>query len=230
MTEAVLVRRIANAKGVAAQRICVERIEDIAELDLPDSVKERVRGCLNGALTVSVIEAAVRGELCTFVVERISHRRSLVVFGAGHVGQSVAAIGAMLGLDVSLVDDRPEFLAPDRMASRGIVPIVSSLSDIGNQVRFDRRAAVVIVTRGHQYDEAILRQVATHDVGYVGMIGSRKRVRAVLQELRKDRVAESFLASVKAPIGLEIGAKSPQEIAIAIHAEIIRHFNVVERA
>jgi xanthine dehydrogenase accessory factor len=111
------------------------------------------------------------------------------------------------------------------MMSPAIRPIASSLDHIDDAVVFHRDAAVVIVTRGHQYDEAILRQIAAHETGYVGMIGSKRRVLSIFQQLRKDGVPQSFLDTVKAPIGLNIGAKTPQEIAVAIHAEIIQHFN-----
>jgi xanthine dehydrogenase accessory factor len=84
----------------------------------------------------------------------------------------------------------------------------------------------VIVTRGHQFDESILRQVSSQSVGYVGMIGSKRRILGIFERLRRQGIDEQFLNKVKAPIGLSIGAKSPQEIAVAIHAEIIEYFSL----
>src|SRR5258708_4438702 len=186
MTDQLLIRRIDRVGSSRFRRLWITRTDDHALAEIPESVRQRLLDCYKGTASILVIEDGVGAERSTFVIERISKRRSLVVFGAGHVGQSVAAIGAILGLEVSLVDDRPEFLSPERMAAAGIMPVVSSLYDIENALQFDKRAAVVIVTRGHQFDEVILRQVAAHEVGYVGMIGSKRRVRAVFQELRKD--------------------------------------------
>jgi Xanthine and CO dehydrogenases maturation factor, XdhC/CoxF family len=131
----------------------------------------------------------------------------------------------MVGLEVTLIDDRQEFLVKGGLPDCDMRLLSVNFSDIENAIMLDRKSAVVIVTRGHQFDELILRQVANHEAGYVGMIGSKRRVAGVFRRLRQDGVSESFLSSVKAPIGLNIGAKSPQEIAVAVHAEIIKHFS-----
>lgn len=159
------------------------------------------------------------------VLERVTDRRSLLVFGAGHVGRSVALMGAMLGMDVCLIDDREDFLRGDAVPAQGIQVLCVGFEAIGDAVWMDEMSSVVIVTRGHQYDEVILKQLAGRRAGYIGMIGSRRRVEGIFRRLRVEGVEESFLRNVKAPIGLDIGAASPQEIAVSIHAEIINCFN-----
>jgi xanthine/CO dehydrogenase XdhC/CoxF family maturation factor len=167
-------------------------------------------------------------ETVRIVAERIKGRRCLFIFGAGHVGRSIALMGTMIGLEVALLDDRQEFLAKDKLPDCDIRLLSVDFNHIENSVKLSRGSAVVIVTRGHQYDETILKQIANYQIGYIGMIGSRRRVAGVFRRLRQEGVSESFLSSVKAPIGLEIGARSPQEIAVAVHAEIIKHFSGVD--
>ncbi|MEN3333695.1 MAG: xanthine dehydrogenase accessory factor [Blastocatellia bacterium] len=167
-------------------------------------------------------------EIVKIVAERIRGRRCLFIFGAGHVGRSIALMGTMIGLEIALIDDRQEFLAKDKLPDCDIRLLSVNFNHIGDSIMLNRESAVVIVTRGHQYDETILKQIANHEVGYIGMIGSRRRVAGVFRRLRQEGISESFLSSVKAPIGLEIGAKSPQEIAVAVHAEIIKHFSGID--
>ncbi|MFL6214264.1 MAG: XdhC family protein [Blastocatellia bacterium] len=148
-----------------------------------------------------------------------------MVFGAGHVGYSVAIMGAMIGLKVVLLDDREDFLRRAGLADSTIETLLIEFSKINRDISISRNSAVVIVTRGHQSDEEILRQIADFDPDYVGMIGSRRRVEGVFRRLRGQGVSDSFLRRVKAPIGLDIGARTPQEIAVSVHAEIIKHFS-----
>ena len=166
----------------------------------------------------------------TLVFERVTSGRSLVVFGAGHVGRSVALLGLMLGMDVFLVDDREDFLQEDLIPLEGIHRLKVRFDDLSSIVSLNKRTAVVIVTRGHQFDEQILMQLADYETGYIGMIGSKRRIEGIFRRLKSKGVSEMFLVSVKAPIGLEIGAASPQEIAVAIHAQIIKQFSGKEES
>jgi xanthine dehydrogenase accessory factor len=202
-------------------------IAGIAGFEASLGVREQLRRFVNSREDLLVIEADVTGfeNSLRVIVERPCGRRKLFVFGAGHVGRSIAMIGEMLGLDVMLLDDRQEFLNNQTIVDSSIRPCLVDFDKLGEGLGFERSAAVVIVTRGHQSDEAILKQVSGYEVAYVGMIGSRRRVAGVFKRLKQEGVSESFLASVKAPIGLDIGARSPQEIAVAIHAEIIKCFN-----
>ena len=155
----------------------------------------------------------------------IRPKASLVIFGAGHVGQAVALIGALAGYDVTVVDDREEFLSRSRLPDMEIRVTKCDFSDAVRDIKLTRRTAVVIVTRGHQYDEMCLRSVIGSEAGYIGMIGSKRRVFSVFAKLKQDGVPAEELELVHAPIGLSIGARSPQEIAVAIVAEVISFLN-----
>jgi xanthine/CO dehydrogenase XdhC/CoxF family maturation factor len=215
----------ARFSGVVTSVVTSEA--DIDDLKLPPALKSQLRAFWISGSQVLLAETEAKGlsdSKIKLVAERVTERRRLVVFGAGHVGRSVALMGAMLGLNVTLFDDRQEFLVRDRLSDWGIQTGVIDFDDMSDSIESQENLAIVIVTRGHQCDEAILRQVAKLDAMYVGMIGSRRRVAGVFQRLKQAGVSQSFLDKVKAPIGLEIGSSSPQEIAVAIHAEIIKHF------
>jgi xanthine/CO dehydrogenase XdhC/CoxF family maturation factor len=164
-------------------------------------------------------------EVMKAVVEAVRPKRRLVIFGAGNVGQAVGLMGALLGFNVILVDDRPEFASRERFPDRTINLIVGDYVKVIGELNLTRDAAVVIVTRGHQFDEICLRGTVRLNVGYLGMIGSKRRVLSIIDRLEKDGFRRSDFEKLHAPIGLRIGAASPQEIAIAILAEIVGHFN-----
>ena len=170
-----------------------------------------------------------QGSPVPLVIELVKPKQQLLIFGAGHVGQAVALMGAMTGYDVMVVDDREEFASRKRLPDPRIDLIVSDYASATDKLTISPSSAVVIVTRGHQYDELCLKNVIRSNAGYVGMIGSRRRVLSVFKKLAGEGVREDDLKRVHAPIGLRIGARSPQEIAVAILAEIIDHVNNPER-
>lgn len=143
----------------------------------------------------------------------------LVVVGGGHVGLAVAEIGEMLGFGVTVLDDRPEFASEERfpMAERVLCGEIDEELDA---LSFDHNTYVVLVSRGHKQDEIALRHVVGRGAGYVGMIGSKRRTATVLEHLRDEGFDADTLVSVSTPIGLDIGAETPAEIAVSILAEI----------
>ncbi|HEY3138953.1 MAG TPA: XdhC family protein [Blastocatellia bacterium] len=165
------------------------------------------------------------GSAVRLAVEIIKPKLELIVFGAGHVGQAVAMIGALLGYRVTAVDDREEFASRKRLPDPSIELLVSDYANAIEKLTISPSTAVVIVTRGHQYDELCLKNVISSNAGYIGMIGSRRRVVSVFKKLAGEGISEAAFQRVHAPIGLRIGAKSPQEIAVAILAEIIDQVN-----
>jgi len=173
-----------------------------------------------------LVEAAdEQGSPLRIAIEIVRPKLQLVIFGAGHVGQSVALMGALIGYDVIVIDDREEFASRRRLPDPRIELLVSDYASAASKVSISSSTAVVIVTRGHQYDEACLKSVLGSNAIYLGMIGSRRRVLSVFKKLESEGVSERELQLVHAPIGLKIGARSPQEIAVAILAEIIDHVN-----
>jgi xanthine/CO dehydrogenase XdhC/CoxF family maturation factor len=166
-----------------------------------------------------------QGSPVRVAIEIVKPKLELIVFGAGHVGQAVGLIAAILGYDVTVVDDREEFASRERFPDPRIGLLACDYASAADKLNISSGSAVVIVTRGHQYDELCLKSVIRSAAGYVGMIGSRKRVLSVFKKLADEGVSERELENVHAPIGLRIGARSPQEIAVSILAEIIDHVN-----
>jgi xanthine dehydrogenase accessory factor len=158
--------------------------------------------------------------------ERIEAEPRLVVAGAGHVGAALARLAALAGYRVTLVDDRAEFVARELFASPSEHAIALVLAEhwadaIGKAIGNGRGVSVAIVTRGHKQDEDCLRAVIAAKPDYVGMIGSQRRTNFVLDKLREEGASVDQLKKVRAPIGLDIGAVSPEEVALAILAEIV---------
>ena len=144
----------------------------------------------------------------------------LVVFGGGHVGNIVVKCASLAGFRVTLVDDRPAYANADRTPEAKAI-ICAPFDEAIAQLHFNESTSVVIVTRGHKHDEHILEQIVTRDLRYVGMIGSRRKVAVTFGNLRERGVPEERLARVHAPVGLDIGAETPGEIAVSIVAELI---------
>ncbi len=155
--------------------------------------------------------------------ERIGPAPHVVVCGAGHVGASLARLAHAVGYRVTLIDDRAEFVMRERFPETAIelVAAASWTDAVREAIGKGRGVAVAVVTRGHNEDEECLRAVVAALPDYVGMIGSRRRTNIVLDRLRETGVADSLLREVRAPVGLDIGAVAPEEVALAILAEII---------
>jgi len=158
-----------------------------------------------------------------FFLEPLREPGLLILFGAGHVGQQTAIAGATLGFRILVLDDRDEFADPQRFpGSVDVRTIPNFNSCFGGLPVIDDDSYLVIVTRGHLHDKAVLSQALKTKAGYIGMIGSRKKRDAIYQALLKEGFSEEDLARVHSPIGLSISAETPEEIAISILAELIQ--------
>ncbi len=144
----------------------------------------------------------------------------LVIVGGGHVGHSLATIGEIAGFAVTVIDDREEFANRDRFPMAEHV-ICAEVEDALDGIDLDPNTYVVLVSRGHRVDEEALRHSVGRGAAYVGMIGSRRRTGTVLRHLLEEGIDRAALEAVATPIGLDIGAETPEEIAISILAEMI---------
>lgn len=153
--------------------------------------------------------------------ERIESEPRLVICGAGHVGAHLARLARMLGYSTTLIDDRADFVARERFPDTEIKLVAARTWTESVEREVGRNVYVAVVTRGHNEDEECLRAVLRAGPRYVGMIGSRRRTNIVLERLREQGVSEDTLREVRAPVGLDIGAISPEEVALAILAEIV---------
>jgi len=152
--------------------------------------------------------------------DRISNQFNAVVFGGGHISLPLVQMLTLLDFVVTVVDDRPEFANQSRFPGAHKV-ICESFQQAFTQLAIGEDTAVIIVTRGHKYDMECLRATMGSKARYLGMIGSKKRVREVLNVLREEGSPEDLQRRIKAPIGLDIKGETPAEIAVSIVAEVI---------
>lgn len=169
---------------------------------------------------VRVEVVAVGDQVLRVAFERFDPAWPLVIAGAGHIAQPTHEFAAKLGFAVTVLDDRPAYANSERFPYAQRILCADFVEGI-RSLDIDERTALVIVTRGHLHDTQVLRAVRDRRPAYVGMIGSRRRVLTVIETLRAEGTDEEFLDMIYAPIGLDIGAESPEEIALSIVAEIV---------
>jgi xanthine dehydrogenase accessory factor len=155
------------------------------------------------------------------IVEPLQTSPDLYIFGAGHVSQYVSRVAAMVDFNVTVIDDRTEFANRERFPEAERV-IVDDFTHVFDQLSFHGNEYVVILTRGHKHDALVLEQVMKRPSRYVGMIGSKRKTRMVMDYMRQQGFDDKTLESVYAPIGVAINSETPQEIAVSIVAEMIK--------
>ena len=170
-------------------------------------------------------EVAEEGMICggnmEVFVEPILPEPCLLIFGAGHISLFLSKMGKMVGFRVAVIDDRPEFANRERFPEADEV-IAREFPAAFQQLTATSASYIAIVTRGHLQDESVLEWAVRTDAAYIGMIGSRKKNQTVFSHLQAKGIPEKRLKQVHAPIGLNINAKTPEEIAVSIVAEIIK--------
>lgn len=159
----------------------------------------------------------------TVFLEPVLPEPEVLILGGGHVGQQVAAAVKLVGYRVTVVDDRPDF-ANETLFPGADRIICNNFAAALQQIKITPMTFITIVTRGHRHDYDCLRAVIDSQAAYIGMIGSPRRVKGVKELLQAEGIPAALLDRVHAPIGLDIGAETPAEIAISILAEIIRVF------
>ena len=153
--------------------------------------------------------------------ERIGRTPKMIICGAGHVSMPIIRMGKRLGFMVTVIEDRPKFADHARAAGADQV-LCELFSDGLSKIRGDSDSWFIIVTRGHRYDTECLEAILRKPYAYVGMMGSRRRVAIVKDQLEAKGVCREALDGVHTPIGLKIGAETPEEIAVSVMAEIIQ--------
>lgn len=154
-------------------------------------------------------------------VEPLSAPPVLLLCGGGHVSLEVASLAQACGFVVDVADDRPEFSDPGRFPMARRCVTLPGFENLVAACGIGRRHYVAIVTRGHSFDREVLAQALTSHAAYIGMIGSRAKREQVYAALREQGVPAAELAAVRCPIGLPVGAESPQQIAVAVVAELL---------
>jgi xanthine dehydrogenase accessory factor len=196
-----------------------------------DQINEQVTDAIAGLLELEpggtlrrTTRIAPNGSPRLFV-DPISGAQRLIIAGAGHIAQPLAALGSMLGFHVTVIDDRAQFANRERFPSADEIlarPFRAAIDSLW----LDRHCYVISVTRGHAFDDevvrAALRQAERDPRIFIGMIGSRRRVKTTLERIAADGVSRALLDQIHAPLGIDIGAETPEEIAVSIIGEVIR--------
>jgi xanthine dehydrogenase accessory factor len=160
------------------------------------------------------------GGRLTIFIEPVTSPPSLLIFGAGHVGAALARLAASLGFRVTVIDERPEFARLERLPGAAAVKVGVG-PDIADELSVDERTFIVIVTHGHTNDEEVMRWAVSTSACYVGMMASRRKVTVIKDHFVAAGVPREQLDRVHTPIGVDIGAITPAEIAVSIAAEMI---------
>lgn len=152
--------------------------------------------------------------------EHIGREKRLIICGGGHVSIALIRMGKLLGFPITVIEDRPLFADNAKHAGADRV-ICEDFAVALSEFESDSSCYFIVVTRGHQHDRECLRHICRKKYGYIGMMGSKRRVAMVLEGLRQEGISEDTVSAIHSPIGLSIAAETPEEIAVSVMAEII---------
>jgi len=154
-------------------------------------------------------------------IETIAEQPIVFIFGAGHLSYYISRYAKSLNFRVTVCDDRAEFANKDRFSHADNI-IVEDFESVFDKIEINKNSYIVIVTRGHKHDEIVLEQAVKTDAKYIGMIGSKRKTLTILKRLNERGIPEETLTKVYSPIGISIGAVTPEEIALSIVSELVK--------
>lgn len=213
-------RMLVDAGGRTAGTVGGGTLEKLVERDALAALKRKQSFLKEYSLDKKAGLAVCGGKVGVFF-DVISSPRRLVIAGGGHIGLSLSLIAKLLGYEVIVVDNRREFAGKTRFSHVDRV-LCGPYDKVLSKWTMDARTAIVIVTHGHLHDASCLAAALASEAGYIGMIGSRRKIRHIFEQMRRKGFSSKRLKDVYAPVGLDIGAETPQEIAVAIAAELIK--------
>jgi len=188
--------------------------------EMPAAMKEALAGLAGSKqVRIETLKDDEGGPL-DVLLEPVSTAPFLYVFGAGHIAVEIAPLAARVGFKVVVVDDRDDFASRERFPQAHQV-ITAPFEGLMKQLDVGEASYLVIVTRGHMHDKNVLQDALETPARYIGMIGSSRKIGLIYKSLLEEGVSEDRLKKVHAPIGLDIGAESPEEIAVSIVSELI---------
>lgn len=185
-----------------------------------NSLNETVNKMVGYALETGNLQYVKVSEEEAYLIEPCFPEPHLIILGGGHIAKPLAEFGSKAGFLVTVVDDRPSFANRERFPSAEKV-ICESFDKCFDLLNINESCFVVIVTRGHRHDMDCLRQVLNYNTAYTGMIGSKRRVKSVMEQMLEEGYPKEKIDGVNAPIGLDIGAITPEEIAFSIISQVI---------
>ena len=189
--------------------------------DLADISLDRKRQLINSGGTHQVTLIEPQKGRHAFLVEPLKPDSVLYLFGAGHISRHVASLAGMVGFTVVVIDDREEFANRSRFPQAKEIVVNPFLSAF-EKIHINTSSYIVIVTRGHAHDRNVLGKALNHPAAYIGMIGSHRKIKIIYRSLMEAGFSTKQLNRVHSPIGMSIGAQTPEEIAVSIVAELIQ--------
>lgn len=186
--------------------------------------KQKEKGALemgcggDATIRLDYISAADPGNF----VEEFKEKSRAFIFGGGHVAKALEPVLRHVDFETWIIDDRAEYANGDRFPQAEATIVCDGFDHCFDHIPVDENSYIVIVTRGHKGDLQVLRQALQLPHAYLGMIGSRRKNKLLFDALREEGVSEEALQEVHAPIGLDIGSETPEEIGVSIAAEMIQ--------
>lgn len=207
------------------EKLCLKTFETKEKSSIYEfTLDEKQQGALDmgcggdAVIQIDYISADDPGDF----IEEFKLKSTAYIFGGGHVAYALEPVLRHVDFRTVVIDDREEYANPQRYPHAERTVVVSDFDHAFDDIEADEDSYIIIVTRGHRGDLQVLRQALRRPLAYLGMIGSRRKNRLLYDALRKEGVTEEQIAQVHSPIGLDIGAETPEEIAVSIVAEIIR--------
>lgn len=168
---------------------------------------------------VTTHSVVVDGRSVEIMAEPFESKPTLLIMGSGHIAEYIAAMGSLLSYDIVIIDDRPEY-ANARTFPYAKRIHCGSFEEILPQVAYHSKCFAILATRGHQTDAICLEHMLSCDIPYIGMVGSRRKIRSIFALIRDRGIEPETYTNIYAPVGLDIHSETPQEIALSILAEI----------
>lgn len=199
-----------------------ERIGSLLGIkEIEDAIMKMMGQLLKEKMPAKVICRDQEGNQLNVFVESVTSDPILYLFGGGHVASHVVPLARQVGFNVVVIDDRPEFADPKKFPEAKEVHNYP-FEQVMERLPVDESSYIIIMTRGHSHDKTVLAQALKTPAGYVGMIGSRRKISIIYGKLREDGFKQEDLDKVHSPIGIDIGAETTEEIAVSIIAELIK--------
>lgn len=205
---------VTGLEGLTFKKTLIEGTFDVTGDLVDEALAHQCLQFISGGIPVVSPDRA-------FIVEPVVPRAPLYVFGAGHISQYIAKMAKTVDFYVVVADDRKEFANYERFPNADEV-IAGDFTGILSSLTFTGNEYVVIVTRGHSNDADVLKEVLSKETKYIGMIGSKRKVKMIFDLMKHNGFDEDAISRVHAPIGLSINAETPQEIAVSIVAQLIQ--------
>ncbi len=155
------------------------------------------------------------------LIESLSPQKKVIIFGAGHISLYLANLCKMLDFNTTVIDDREEYASTERFPDADEV-IVTEFAEAFQKCKVNENTFIVIVTRGHKYDKMMLEESLKTTAYYIGMIGSKSKLKGIFDSLKEKGFTNDDIKRVHSPIGIPIHSESPQEIAVSIAGELIK--------